>query len=94
MTLHYANKGDLGTLQYQMTSIIQGEKSIQTFYQKDYTHLSLIRNKIRCMGIGRKSATLLTQTYRDKALDTFVRGLSGDLPRLLAIREPADLPQD
>jgi len=30
--------------------------------------------------------------YRDKALDTFIRGLRGDLPRLLAIKEPADLP--
>lgn len=45
------------------------------------------------MDIGREPISLLTQTYRDKALDTFVRGLNGDLPRLLGIREPTDLPQ-
>jgi len=33
-----------------------------------------------------------TKMYRDKALDTFIRGLRGDLPRLLALKEPAHLP--
>ena len=36
---------------------------------------------------------VLTNTYRDKALDTFIRGLSGDLSRLLGMKEPADLPE-
>lgn len=93
LTLHYADKRDLGTLEYQMTSLIQGNSTIQEFYQAVYTHLSLILNKISCMDISSESTSLLTATYRDKALDTFIRGLKGDLPRLLGIREPADLPQ-
>ena len=93
LTLHYGDKRDLGTLEYQMTSLIQGKNSIQGFYQEVYTHLSLILNKIGCMEIGKESAMLLTQTYRDKALDTFIRGLNGELPKLLGIREPSDLPQ-
>lgn len=93
LTLHYGDKRDLGTLEYQMTSLIQGRNTIQVFYQEVYTQLSLILNKIGCMDISRESATLLTQTYRDKALDTFIRGLNGDLPKLLGIREPSDLPQ-
>lgn len=45
------------------------------------------------MSASNESINLLTQTYRDKALDTFIRGLNGDLPKLLGMREPSDLPQ-
>lgn len=93
LTLHYADKRDLGTLEYQMTSLVQGNLSIQEFYQQVYSHLSLILNKLGCMEVGAEAMNLLTRTYRDKALDTFIRGLRGDLPRLLGMREPADLPQ-
>lgn len=93
LTLHYADKRDLSTLEYQMTTLIQGNLSVQDYYQSVYKHLSLILNKIGCMEIPREAATLLTANYRDKALDTFIRGLKGDLPRLLGMKEPADLPQ-
>lgn len=93
LTLHYADKRDVSTLEYQLTSLVQGTESIQEFYQRVYNHLSLILNKISCMDIGQESLCLLTQTYRDKALDTFIRGLKGDLPRLLAMKEPVDLPK-
>ncbi len=43
--------------------------------------------------MGSEALHMMTQSYRNKALDTFIRGLNGDLPRLLGIREPADLPQ-
>lgn len=93
LTLHYADKRDLGTLEYQMTTLIQGNTSLQEFYQTVYHHLSLILNKLSSMEITDESMNNLIQTYRDKALDTFVRGLRGDLPRLLSIKEPTDLPQ-
>lgn len=93
LTLHYADKRDLSTLEYQMSSLIQGQSTVQDFYQSVYAHLSLIMNKLACMDMGRESLDIMTQTYRDKALDTFIRGLKGDLPRLLGIREPTDLPQ-
>lgn len=90
---HYGDKRDLSTLEYQMTTLVQGSNSIQEFYQKVYSHLSLILNRLGCLEMGNESLTLLTKAYRDKALDTFIRGLNGDLPRLLGIREPVDLPQ-
>lgn len=93
LTTHYADKRDLSTLEYQMTTIVQGNRSIQEYYQQVYTHLSLMLNKIGCMDMGNESLHMLTQSYRNKALDTFIRGLNGDLPKLLGIKEPADLPQ-
>lgn len=93
LTLHYADKRDIGTLEYQMTTLVQHNQSIPEFYQCVYQHLSLILNKLASMDMGNESLTIMTETYRDKALDTFVRGLKGDLPRLLSMREPEDLPE-
>lgn len=91
LTTQYADKRDLGTLEYQMSSMTQGNSSVQDFYKEVYAHLSLILNKIACLEESEPAIHLLTKTYRDKALDTFVRGLRGDLPRLLSMREPKDL---
>lgn len=91
LTLHYADKRDLGTLEYQMTTLIQGNSTIQDFYQEVYSHLSLIINNISCMTIGAEAMDTLIQTYRDKALHPFIRGLRGDLSKLLCIREPTNL---
>jgi len=93
LTLHYADKRDLGTLEYQMTTLVQKNESIPDFYQAVYYHLSLILNKLSSMEMGQESLNIMTKSYRDKALDTFIRGLKGDLPRLLSMREPVDLPQ-
>lgn len=93
LTTHYGDKRDLGTLEYQMSSLTQGNLTIHEYYQKVYSNLSLILNKISCLEAGSESRKLLVDTYRNKALDTFVRGLNGDLPRLLGIKEPADLPE-
>lgn len=43
--------------------------------------------------MNQETLNTMTQAYTDKAFDTFVRGLRGELPKLLSIREPADLPQ-
>ena len=94
LTMHYADKRDLSTLEYQMTCLIQGRKSVQEFYGEVYSHLTLILNKIACMEINEEAMQVLTNTYRDKALDTFIRGLSGDLSRLLGMKEPVDLPEE
>lgn len=93
LTVHYADKRDLGTLEYQMTTLIQRGESISEFYQKVYQHLSLILNKLASMEMGQEAINVMTTSYREKALDTFIRGLKGDLPRLLSMREPTDLPQ-
>lgn len=93
LTLHYADKRDLGTLEYQMTTLIQKNSSIPEFYEQVYRHLSLILNKLSSMDMSQESMNVMTQAYRDKALDTFVRGLRGDLPRLLSMKGPTDLPE-
>lgn len=93
LTTHYADKRDVTSLEYQMASLVQGKLTIEAFYQEVYTCLSLILNKLSSLEMSNEALNVLTKTYRDKALDTFVRGLNGDLPRLLAIKEPNDLPQ-
>uniref|UniRef100_A0A0K8USZ4 Retrovirus-related Gag polyprotein from transposon HMS-Beagle n=1 Tax=Bactrocera latifrons TaxID=174628 RepID=A0A0K8USZ4_BACLA len=93
LSLHYADKRDVSTLEYQITSLVQGNRSIEEFYQAIYSNLSLILSKLGCMEVGTEARNLLTHSYRNKALDTFVRGLNDDLPVLLGIKEPMDLPQ-
>lgn len=93
LSIHYSDKRDLTTLEYQMTTMVQGNNTVQEFYHNVYSHLSHILDKLACMDVGAEPMELLTKTYRDKALDTFIRGLKGDLPRLLAMREPTELPQ-
>lgn len=92
LSMSYADKRDISTLEYQMSGLVQGNSSIQQFYQSVTSHLTLIINNISCMDMCSESMKLLTKTYRDKALDTFIRGLKGNLSDLLAMKEPADLP--
>lgn len=93
LTLHYADKRDIRTLEYQIISLVQGNLTVQELYGQVYNQLSLILKKIGCMDLPDESLKLFTQSYRDKALYTFVRGLNGDLSRLLGMKEPADLSQ-
>jgi len=93
LVVHYADKRDLGTLDYQMDCLVQGNQTISAFYQKVYEHLSLILNTLSNMGLHKDALAIMTQSYRQKALDTFIRGLNGNLPQLLSIREVTDLPQ-
>lgn len=93
LTTHYADKRDITTLECQMFNLSQGNQSLQQFYQTVSSHLTLIINKISCMDIGAEAMRVLIQTYRDKALETFIRGLKGNLSDLLGMKEPIDLPQ-
>lgn len=80
LVLHYSDKRDISTLEYQMTVLAQRHLSITEFYQQVYHHLSLILDKIDCLELGDEAISVLTKSYRDKALDTFIRGLKGELP--------------
>lgn len=93
LMMHYSDKRDIGTLEYQLSTMSQGQKTITDYYQAVYQHLSLILDKIACLDLNESSLMAMTNAYRDKALDTFIRGLRGDLPRLLSVREPSSLPQ-
>lgn len=93
LVLHYSDKRDISTLEYQMTVLAQRHLSITEFYQQVYHHLSLILDKIDCLELGEEALSVLTKSYRDKALDTFIRGLKGELPSLLSVTNPTSLPQ-
>ena len=45
LALHYAGERDLTTLEYQMSTLVQGNSTIQEYYQQVYSHLSLIMKK-------------------------------------------------
>ena len=63
--MYDANKSDLSKLEYQVTYLIQGRKSVQEFYGEVYSHLTLIFNKIACMEINEEA-------YRSTRIITFV----------------------
>lgn len=44
------------------------------------------------MGLGNEAEAVMKNSFRDKALNTFVRGLLGYLSRILGIKKPEDLP--
>ena len=56
LTSHYADRRHIGTLEFQMASMMQGNLPVQQFYQKVYYHLSLILNKISCMEVGEEGS--------------------------------------
>lgn len=93
LVLHYSDKRDISTLEYQMSILTQRNLTVTEYYQRVYRHLSLILDKIDCLEIGEESLGILTKTYREKALDTFIRGLNGNLPSLVSVTSPTSLPQ-
>lgn len=93
LSMHYSDERDIGTLEPQMTLLYQDQKSITDFYQDVYRHLSLILDKVSCLDLNENSLRAMVHTYREKAFDIFIRGLNGDLPRLLSIRKPNSLSQ-
>jgi len=66
---------------------------MEAFYSGINAHFALI---IRYLKNGNQNPEILgalVETYRDRALDVFIRGLSGDLSKLLVIRGPKSLPE-
>lgn len=93
LSLHYADKRDIRTLEHQLNQLKQGSSRIDDFYANVNHQFSLIINKIRTESYSSETADALVGTYRDRALDVFVRGLSGDMSRLLMIQKPKSLPE-
>lgn len=49
-----------------MTMLVQTlSQSVEEFHQTVYIPLSLILNKIGCMGLGMEAEQLMTKMYRD-----------------------------
>lgn len=57
------------------------------------SHLSLILNNLKAGNYPREAVKALTETYRDKALDVFIRGVGGDCSKHLLVRGPKNLPE-
>lgn len=85
LALHYADKRDrVPTLEYQLSPLTQGSKSIEEFYIQVNSHFSLGLNKLKEGDRDSDLAMALIETCRDKALDV----LNGDASKLLLIRGP------
>lgn len=93
LMMHYSDGRDLGTLEYQLNSLSQGNRSVAQYYQRVYSLLSLNLDKVACLELGEDAMVAMTYSYRNRALDTFERGLNGDLSRLLSVSEPKSLPE-
>lgn len=92
------HEGPIFLRAYQPRDSIRGScarthrHTVQDFYQSVYTWLSLILNKLSSLDMSNTALNILTKTFRGKAFNMFIRGLNGDMPRLLATRDAKDLP--
>lgn len=87
---HSAEKQDIGTLEYQFNTLVQGRDNITAYYQKTYEILLLVLDKIDCLDYN-EVLIAMTNSYRHEALDKFISGLYGNLPSLLNVKRPKSL---
>ena len=59
--------------EFQLNSLSQGNNTITEYYQKVYSLLSVIVDKVACLELSHNALNAVTHLYRDRALDTFVR---------------------
>lgn len=93
LSLHYADKRDIRTLEHQLNQLTQGNSRVDEFYASVNHQFSLIINKIKTENYSTETVEALVETYRNRSLDVFVRGLNGELSRLLIIQRPKTLPE-
>lgn len=93
LSLHYADKRDLRTLEYELSALAQRNSSLDQFYARINHQLSLIINKIKAQNHSQETVNALVDSYRNRALDIFIRGVNGDLSRTLIIQKPQNLPE-
>lgn len=94
LLLHYADKRDMRTLEHQLSNLRQSQSSIDDFYASVNHQFSLIINKLKTESYLAETPGVLVETYRNRALDVFVRGLNGELSKLLMIQKPSTLPEE
>lgn len=93
LSLHYADKRDIRTLEHQLGQLSQKNLSLDEFYASINHQFSLIINKIKTEDYSDETMNALIESHRSRALDIFIRGLNGDLPRMLTIQKPQTLPE-
>lgn len=93
LSLHYADKRDVRTLEHQLSRMVQKNMNADEFYANVNHQLSLIINKIKTEDYSQETVNVLVESYRNRALDVFIRGLNGDLSKMLMIQKPQTLPE-
>lgn len=93
LSLHYADKRDVRTLEHQLNLLTQKNLSIDEYYANVNHQFSLIINKIKTEDYTQETVKVLVENYRNRALDVFIRGLNGDLSKMLIIQRPQTLPE-
>lgn len=93
LSLHYADKRDSRTLEHELNRMTQANKTIDEFYAQVNHQLSLLINKIKTEDYSQETVTALTENYRNRALDIFIRGLNGEVSKMLMIQKPQTLPE-
>lgn len=93
LSLHYADKRDIRTLEHQLNQLAQKGSRLDEFYATVNHQLSLIVNKIKSDDYSQETMSVLIETYRNRALDVFIRGLNAELSRMLIVQKPRTLPE-
>lgn len=78
---YYGEKRDIASLDYQMLTIQQKGKTLEEYFDEINNLLSLIANQIKTSNrfTHPEAVKALIETYNEKALDAFMRGLDGEL---------------
>lgn len=93
LSLHYADKRDVQTLEHQLNQLSQGSSKVDEFYSTVNHQLSLIINKLKTESYSEETINALIATHRNRALDIFIRGLTPELSRMVIIQRPKTLPE-
>lgn len=93
LSLHYADKRDIRTLDHQLGQLAQRGRTVDAFYAAVNHQFALIVNKLQTETYSTETVGALIETYRNKALDVFIRGLDGGLSTLLLVQKPSTLPE-
>lgn len=90
---YYGEKRDIGTLDYQLMNNQQRGRSLEEYYDDINRLLSLIANQIKNdpRFTHPEASKAMIETFNDKALDAFVRGLDGDIGKFLKNYRPDSL---
>lgn len=78
---YYGEKRDINSLDYQLMNAKQNNESLEDYFEHVNKLLSLIVNQVKTSEKYQhpEAAKALIESYNEKALDAFTRGLNGEL---------------
>lgn len=75
LSLHFVDKRAIQTLWHHLNQLSQRPSTVDEFYSTVNRQLSLIINKLKTESHITETMTALVETYRNRSLDIFIRGL-------------------